>query len=129
MRNKTLQAALTTCIAIVWIVNGLFCKVLNFVPRHEQIVAGILGDSYSGLLTVLIGLSEIGMAVWILTRIESRLNAIVQITIVAAMNILEFILVPELLYWGKMNSVFAFIFILIIYFNEFYLNKETVLPI
>lgn len=129
MRNKTLQAALTTCIAIVWIVNGLFCKVLNFVPRHEQIVAGILGDRYSGLLTVLIGLSEIGMAVWILTRIESRLNAIVQITIVAAMNILEFILVPELLYWGKMNSVFAFIFILIIYLNEFYLNKETVLPI
>lgn len=128
MRN-TLQAALTTSIAIVWVVNGLFCKVLNFVPRHEQIVAGILGDSYSRLLTVLIGLSEIGMAVWILTRIESRLNAIVQITIVAAMNILEFILVPELLYWGKMNSVFAFIFILIIYFNERYLNKKTVLPI
>lgn len=129
MRNKTLQTALTTCIAIVWVINGLFCKVLNFVPRHEQIVAGILGDGHSRLLTVLIGLSEIGMAVWILTRIESRLNAIAQITIVAAMNILEFILVPELLYWGKMNSVFAFIFILIIYFNEFYLNKKTVSPI
>ena len=115
---------MTYCIATVWITNGLFCKVLNLVPRHEQIVARILGDDHSRLLTILIGLSEIIMAVWILSGYKTELNAIVQITVVATMNTLEFLLVPDFLLWGKLNSLFAFIFILVVYFNEFYLNKK-----
>ena len=129
MKDKNIHRVLTICIAMVWVVNGLFCKVLNFVPRHEQIIARILGDIYSRPLAVLIGFSEIGMAIWILSRIRPRLNAITQIITVAMMNILEFIFVPDLLYWGKMNSIFAFMFVLTIYFNEFYLNKRTVNPI
>lgn len=112
------------CIATVWIVNGLFCKVLNLVPRHEQIVARILGNTYSRSLTILIGFSEIIMAVWILSNYKTRLNAIAQIVVIATMNTLEFILAPDLLLWGKLNSLFAFLFILVIYFNEFYLNKK-----
>lgn len=127
MKDKNIHRILTICIAMVWVVNGLFCKVLNFVPRHEQIIARILGDNYSRLFAVLIGLLEIGMAIWILSKISRRLNAIAQIITITTMNILEFILVPDLLYWGKVNSIFAFMFILIIYFNEFYLNKRTVL--
>ena len=115
---------LSYCIAAVWIANGLFCKVLNLVPRHEQIVARILGDDYSRLLTILIGVSEIIMAVWILSGYKSKLNAIAQIIVVAIMNTIEFMLVPDLLLWGKLNSVFAFIFILVVYCNEFYLNKK-----
>ena len=124
MAQNRIYNILTYCIATVWIANGLFCKVLNLVPRHEQIVARILGDDHSRLLTILIGLSEIIMAVWILSGYKTKLNAIAQITVVATMNILEFILVPDLLLWGKLNSLFAFIFILIVYFNEFYFNKK-----
>jgi uncharacterized membrane protein len=105
--------------------NGLFCKVLNLVPRHQQIVAKILGDEHSRLLTIAIGCSEVLMAIWILSNIKSRLNAITQILIIAAMNTMEFILVPDLLLWGKANAIFAFILILVVYFNEFYLNKKT----
>lgn len=115
---------LTYCIATVWIVNGLFCKVLDFVPRHEQIVARILGEDYSRPLTILIGISEIIMAIWILSGYKTKLNAILQIGVVTTMNTIEFILVPDLLLWGKLNSLFAFIFILIVYYNEFYLNKK-----
>ncbi len=129
MNRKAIHKILTLCIALVWVVNGLFCKVLNFVPRHEQIIGRILGDNYSRPLAVLIGLSEVGMAIWILARVKPRLNAITQITVVAAMNTLEFILVPDLLYWGKMNSIFAFLFILMVYFSEFHLNKRTGLTI
>jgi len=124
MNNRKLYKILTFCIALVWILNGLFCKVLNLVPRHEQIVARILGDDYSRILTILIGLSEILMAIWILSRFKPRLNAITQISIVGLMNTLEFILVPDLLLWGKLNSLFALIFIMVVYFNEFYLNKK-----
>ncbi len=124
MTNKTINKLLTYFIATVWFANGLFCKVLNLVPRHQEIVSRILGADYSRILTTLIGLSEIFMAIWILSKIKTRLNTIVQIVIIATMNALEFILVPELLLWGKLNSLFAFIFILIVYFNEFYLNKK-----
>lgn len=119
-----LHKILNYLIAAVWFANGLFCKVLNLVPRHEQIVARILGNSNSRSLTVLIGISEIMMSVWILTKIKTKLNAAVQIAIVAVMNTLEFILAPDLLLWGKLNSAFALIFITIVYINEFHLNKE-----
>ncbi len=124
MTTNTIRKILTFCIALVWIANGLFCKILNFVPRHEQIVARILGDDHAKAFTFLIGLSEIVMAIWIISGYKSRLNAIAQIIVVAIMNILEFILVPDLLLWGKMNSLFAFLFILVVYFNEFYLSKN-----
>lgn len=124
MTNNAIHKVLTYSIAIVWIVNGLFCKVLNLVPRHQQIVAAITGAIYSKLLTIVIGCSEILMAVWILSNIKTRLNAIAQIVIVAIMNTLEFIMVPHLLLWGKLNAVFASLFILLVFFNEFYLNKK-----
>ena len=111
-------------IATVWIINGLICKVMNLVPRHQQIVSRILGEDHSRLLTLLIGLSEILMAVWILSGVYSRLNVISQIVIIAIMNTLEFILVPDLLLWGKANALFALLFIFIIYYNEFHLNQR-----
>lgn len=114
---------ITLLIAIVWLVNGLLCKVLNLVPRHEEIVARILGDRTSRVFTVLIGFSEVVMAIWVFTRFKSKLNAITQIVVVAIMNILEFILVPDLLLWGKFNILFSFLFIWLIYYNEFALNS------
>lgn len=112
-------------IAAVWIANGLFCKVLNLVPRHEQIVARILGAEYAGVLTRLIGVAEVFMAIWVLSRVFSRLNAWTQIIIVAAMNILEFILAPDLLLWGRFNAVFAFSFVAAVYYNEFVFGQTN----
>jgi DoxX-like family len=121
---NTKHKLLTYSIASVWIINGFFCKALDLVPRHRQIIASILGEEYSKPLTILIGFAEIGVAIWILSRFRTRLIAVLQILIIATMNVLEFTLVPDLLLWGKANSVFAFMFILLIYYNEFYLNKK-----
>jgi hypothetical protein len=114
-------------IASVWMINGLFCKVLHLVPRHRQIVARILGEEYATVLTLLIGLSEVIMAIWVLSGIASRFNAWVQMLIIACMNTLEAILVPELLLWGRMNAFFAFLFIVLIYYNEFRNTKPLLL--
>jgi hypothetical protein len=113
-------------IAAVWIANGLFCKILNLVPRHRVIVARIVGNSHAGVLTRIIGLSEIAMAVWILSGIRTKLNAITQVVVIATMNSLEFVLAPDLLLWGRFNAVFAFLFILMILFNEFYLRNRQI---
>lgn len=115
---------LTILIAIVWLVNGLFCKVLNFVPRHEQIVAAIVGHEGSRTVTLLIGIAEVLMAVWVLSRYQSRLNAVIQMAVVAAMNILEFLMVPELLLWGRFNILFAGFFVFLVYYYEFILSGK-----
>jgi hypothetical protein len=124
MRERKKHQLINYFIATVWIANGLFCKVLNLVPRHQEIVGRILGNDHSRFITFLIGLSEMAMAVWILSSLWTRLNAITQIFIIATMNSLEFFLVPDLLLWGKANAVFSFMFILLIYCNEFHLNKK-----
>ncbi len=126
MKNPITHKVLNFGIALIWIINGFYCKVLNLVPRHELIVLRILGAEYARLLTVLIGISEVIMAIWILSRFKTKLNAITQIVIIATMNTLEFILVPELLLWGKFNSIFAGMLILTVYYNEFVLNKKSI---
>lgn len=124
MKLARLHWILTCFITAVWLVNGLFCKVLNLVPRHQQIVGAIVGDKHSRTLTVLIGVSEIFMAIWILSRLYPRINAIVQILIVGLMNTIEFLFVPELLLWGRLNAFFAFLFMMLIFYNEFYLSRK-----
>jgi uncharacterized membrane protein YphA (DoxX/SURF4 family) len=124
MTDKKMHRILTCCIALIWIANGLFCKVLDLVPRHEQIVARILGAAHSRAFTILIGSSEIMMAIWILSGIKTKWNAIVQIAVIGTMNTIEFILAPDLLLWGKLNACFAFLLIVAVYYNEFYLDKE-----
>ena len=124
MTDKAIHQFISYFLAAVWLINGLVCKVLNLVPRHQQIVGEILGTNCSRVLTIAIGCSEILMTIWILSTVKTKLNAIAQIAIVATMNLLEFILVPHLLLWGRANAIFALIFILVVYFNEFNLNKK-----
>jgi DoxX-like family len=122
----TINKLLNYLIAAVWIANGLFCKVLNLVPRHQEIVARIIGNAHAGILTRLIGVAEIAMAVWILSGFRTKLNAITQAVIIATMNSLEFMLAPDLLLWGRFNALYAFLFILVILVNEFCLrNRQT----
>ncbi|NLR64187.1 hypothetical protein HGH92_07705 [Chitinophaga varians] len=106
-------------IAAVWIINGLYCKVYNGVPRHQQIVARILGSDYARLLTLAIGWLEGLMAVWVLLAIKSRWCAVVQIFLVLTMNIIEFLVAPDLLLFGRMNLIVAIFFCLMIYWDQF----------
>ena len=122
-----LYRLLTYAIALVWLINGLFCKVLNGVPRHEQIVARILGPDYAHPLTKAIGFSEILMAVWVISRIRSRLCALVQIGLVATMNSLEVVLAPDLLLFGKLNALNAGLFMAVVYCTEFRLAPKPIL--
>ncbi|MEO7310756.1 MAG: DoxX-like family protein [Chitinophagaceae bacterium] len=122
--TRMLHTTIMYFIALVWLVNGLVCKVLHLVPRHELIVASVLGSTHSSLLTVIIGSSEIGMAAWILSSLQPRLCAIVQIVIVGAMNIIEYNKALDLLLFGKANLLFAALFIVVIYLNAFRLNRK-----
>lgn len=106
-------------IAAVWLINGLVCKVLGLVPRHRAIVAKILGEAHAGLITKLIGFAEIGMTLWVLSGIYPKVNAAIQISIVALMNILEFFIAPDLLLFGRKNALVAIIFIIVVFYRGF----------
>jgi len=124
--NKLLlNRVLNVGISLVWLVNGLYCKLLNLVPRHQQIVARILGEDYAVIITKTIGILEILMVVWILSRIQSRWCAIMQIIVVAAMNIIEFVLVSDLLLFGRINILVATLFIAIIAVNQFIADRAA----
>lgn len=96
--------------------------MLGLVPRHQEIVAQILGPSFAEPLTILIGLSEIAMGLWILTGKQKRFTAAVQIGIVLTMNLLETFLARDLLLWGSWNLLFALLFCGLVYFHGFVLK-------
>jgi hypothetical protein len=116
---------LTYLITLVWLVNGLVCKVLGLVPRHAAIVARIMGLAYAGPLTRLIGLAEIGMAIWMVSGLYRRWCVVAQMILVAVMNTLEAWLAPDLLLWGRANALFASLFIALLYYYEFGLPRPS----
>lgn len=124
--TKYVHHTLTWLIASVWIINGLFCKVLDLVPRHRWIVARILGDEYSGLLTKMIGIAEVCMGIWVLSGVRGRLSAMAQIVLVGTMNILEFFMAPDLLLFGRVNAILALVLMTVVYCNEFFLRPQTI---
>ena len=77
--------------ALVWLVNGVWCKILDGVPRHREIVARILGEEHSLVLTRMIGFGEVVMAAWILSGIRWKWSCAAQIAAVVMMNVIEFI--------------------------------------
>ena len=109
-------------IAMVWLINGLVCKMMNFAPRHQQIVSGILHTDIPRTITFMIGIAEVMMAVWIVSGKYLKTNVYLQISVIALMNILEYIFVPHLLLWGKLNIIFAGVLIAVIYINALYIN-------
>lgn len=124
MRRASLHKILTVLISLVWLVNGLFAKVLGLIPRHQQIAARILGENYAFIATKAIGTFEILMFIWVISTVRSRFCAVTQISIVAVMNTMEYFLAPDLLLFGKLNSVVAVFFIITVYYNEFILNQS-----
>ncbi len=126
MTRRQTHAVLTVLIAAVWLGFGLFCKVLDLVPRHEEIVERILGTSYAASITRLFGVLEVLMSLWVLSGFRRRLNAIAQMLLVGVMNVLEAVLAPDLLLWGHLNALFAIAFICVVYVNEWKLGERAI---
>ncbi len=108
--RRTLYTGTRYAIAAVWAINGLLCKLLHLVPRHEQIVARILGPTFAGPLTRLIGVGELLIAIWVASGQWSGQAVAAQVTLILTMNALEFALAPDLLLWGRVNLLFALLF-------------------
>lgn len=76
-------------VALVWLAFGLVFKVFRAVPRHERIVARILGDRVAPALTRLIGLGEALVGVWMLSGLLLPWCAALQTLLIVSMNAIE----------------------------------------
>lgn len=75
-------------IALVWLYQGLWCKVLGGVPRHEAVLGSVpsFTPEFTHGLLIALGLFETGLAIWVLTGRRLRLAALVQTALLVGMN-------------------------------------------
>ena len=99
--------------------------MLDLVPRHQLIVARILGEEHSFLLTKVIGVMEILMFIWVISWVRPRLCTVTQIILVGTMNTIEFIVAPDLLLFGRVNLIVAICFMVVLFMNEFVLARNN----
>ena len=88
---------LTVFIGCVWVFHGLFSKLAGGIPRHRQIVGRILGEGIADQATLMIGILEISLGLWIFSGIQRRTCAWVQTLALISMNFLEILLAKDLL--------------------------------
>lgn len=84
-------------VALVWLVFGIGFKLLRGVPRHERIVARVLGDAVAPVLTRLIGVGEALIGLWVLSGLWAPWCVLAQTVLVVTMNALELRLARDLL--------------------------------
>lgn len=75
--------------ALVWLAFGLLAKLLDGVPRHRAIVERVVGVEWASALTLLVGVAEVVLALWILSRLFPRWCAAAQTALLLTMNTLE----------------------------------------
>jgi uncharacterized membrane protein YphA (DoxX/SURF4 family) len=75
-------------IALVWLYQGLWCKVLGGAPRHEAVIAAapFIGRAAARAAMVAIGVVECGMAAWVMSGWRMRWAALAQTALLVGMN-------------------------------------------
>jgi hypothetical protein len=84
-------------IGSVWVFHGLYSKILSGIPRHQLIVARILGERIARPATKMIGCLEVLLGLWVFIGIARVECAAVQSLAIVGMNTLEIILAGDLL--------------------------------
>jgi uncharacterized membrane protein YphA (DoxX/SURF4 family) len=75
-------------IALVWLYEGLWCKVLGGVPHHAAVIESVpfIGSAAGHIALIALGLLECGIGLWVLYGRWMRQAAIVQTALLIAMN-------------------------------------------
>ena len=75
-------------IALVWLYQGLWCKVLGRAAGHVAVISAVpfIGPTGSRAALITLGLVECGIAAWVLSGQRAHQAAIVQTVLLAGMN-------------------------------------------
>jgi hypothetical protein len=104
---------LSVGVALVWLVHGLYNKLLGGSPRHLAIIQSVPGlDGSTGeQALVVVAVAEIAIALWVLSGWNAHLCAAVQTVMLLAMNAVELSFARSLLLWpaGLIPTNLAFL--------------------
>jgi uncharacterized membrane protein YphA (DoxX/SURF4 family) len=92
---------LTLLVASVWLIHGLYNKLLHGSTRHLAIVQSVpwFGGSTGEHTLMAVGLLETGIGLWVLVGSAPRLCAAVQTVLLPTMNVVELTFARHLLLW------------------------------
>lgn len=76
-------------VAAVWLVFGLIFKALDALPRHRAIVARVVGEAHAASVLWAVALTEIGIALWMVSGVFLVACMALQTAMIVAMNALE----------------------------------------
>ena len=76
-------------IAFVWLLFALLFKALGAVPRHQQIVARVVGTHASRGLTLMVATGEAALGLWMIYGRFLPLCVGIQTAVIVVMNALE----------------------------------------
>jgi hypothetical protein len=88
-------------VAAVWLVHGLYNKLLGGSARHRQIVQSVPGlEGNTGVVVLaVVGVIEVAIAVWVISRRAPRACAATQTVLLLSMNLVELTFARHLLLW------------------------------
>lgn len=112
----------------VWIFHGLYSKILDGIPRHQSIVARILGDSLAEIATISIGAMEVLLGCWAIWGRHRMLNASIQTLALVSMNTIEILFARDLLISPSGMVILNFMFLLFVWswaIHEDYPNSSN----
>jgi hypothetical protein len=91
----------TWLVAAIWLVHGVYNKLLGGSERHLQIVQAVPGlDGATGVaMLTLVGVVEVALAGWIISRRAPRTCAATQTVLLLSMNVAELTFARHLLLW------------------------------
>lgn len=77
-----------TSIALVWMYEGLWCKVLGHAPRHEAILNSLpfLTTAEAHALLLTLGFLECAIGVWVISGWRPAEGALIQTALLVSMN-------------------------------------------
>ena len=75
-------------VSSVWLYEGLWCKLLNGEPRQVQVVEAVprYGPRRGVVFLKLLGVIEVGLAMWALSDIAPLVCALVQTVLLITLN-------------------------------------------
>ena len=75
-------------VAAVWFYEGVWCKLLSGQPRQVRVVEAmpLYGSNVAANLLKLLGILEVAISVWVLTRIAPIICAVAQTALLVTLN-------------------------------------------
>ncbi len=75
-------------VAVVWLYEGLWCKVLGREPHQVQVVEAVprLGPIFGRRFLVALGVVEVALAAWVASGVTPGLCAIAQTIVLVVLN-------------------------------------------